>query len=195
MTDSHDATEEILLAFAVEPKQDNATLERFLEAYPHLADQLIDLSLDLRLQQAAEGVTVPADEGWVESSLAAFRAASSPRAPEPVVDPFASIRPAELVALRKSLDVPSGVIKGFSSRLVDIMSVPSWFIEVLARGLRTTADDLRRFVAGPPRLAPGVSYKADEAPIAEREKISFEDLLKQNKVSEDQLQRLLATQD
>lgn len=195
MTDSHDAAEEILLAFAVEPQRDSATLERYLKAYPHLADQLIDLSLDLRLQHATEEITAPTDEAWVEASLAAFREASSARASEPFVDPFASIKPAELVALRQSLGVPSGVIKGFSSRLVDIMSVPTSFIDALAQGLRTTADELRRFMVGPPRLALGVSYKADKAPTAEQEKISFEDLLKQNKVPEDQLQRLLASRD
>lgn len=195
MTDSHDAAEEILLAFAVEPERDNATLERYLKAYPHLADQLIDLSLDLRLQHATEEVTAPTDEAWIEASLAAFRAASSAGASEAVVDPFASISPPELVALRQLLGVPSGVIKGFSSRLVDIISVPASFIDALAQGLRTTADDLRRFMAGPPRLALGVSYKADKAPTAEQEKISFEDLLKQNKVPEEQLQRLLASGD
>jgi hypothetical protein len=35
MTDSYDADEEILLAFAVEPEKDNATLERYLKDYPH----------------------------------------------------------------------------------------------------------------------------------------------------------------
>ncbi|GGA01255.1 MULTISPECIES: hypothetical protein [Sphingobium] len=195
MTDSHDAAEDILLAFAVEPRRDSATLERYLKAYPDLADQLIDLSLELRLQHATEEMTAPTDEAWVEASLAAFRVASSSQASEPVVDPFASIKPVELVAIRQSLGVPSGVIRGFSSRLVDIVSVPGSFIDALAQELRTTADNLRRFMAGPPRLELGVRYKADKAPAAEQEKISFEDLLKQNKVPDEQLQRLLASRD
>lgn len=195
MTDSYDADEEILLAFAVEPEKDNATLERYLKDYPHLTDQLIDLSLDLRLQHATEEETAPVDEAWVEASLAAFRAISSAHTSQAVVDPFESVAPAELVTLRQSLGVPSGVIKGFSSRLVDFASVPAVFIDALAHGLRTTVDDLRRFMEGPPRLALGVSYKSDKAPSAEQKKMSFEDLLKQNKVQEDQIQRLLAKRD
>lgn len=196
MTDSrNDSAEEIFLAFAVEQKHDNATLERYLQLYPHLADELIDLSLDLRLQRATEDTTTPADEAWVDASLAAFRATRSVQASAPVIDPFANVSPQELVNLRRALDVPSGVIQGFSSRIVDIASVPAWFVDALARGLRSTVDDLRRFMAAPPRLAPGVSYKADDAPSAEQEKITFEDLLKQCKVPDERQQQLLASRD
>lgn len=70
MTDSrNDSAEEILLAFAVEQEQDNATLDRYLQLYPNLSGELIDLSLDLRLQRATEEITAPADEAWVEASL------------------------------------------------------------------------------------------------------------------------------
>lgn len=196
MTDSrNDSAEEIFLAFAVEQEYDNATLERYLRLYPHLADELIDLSLDLRLQRATEDTTTRADEVWVDSSLAAFRATSPVQTSAPVIDPFANVSPQELVNLRRALDVPSGVILGFSSRLVDIVSVPAWFVDALARGLRSTVDDLRRFMAAPPRLAHGVSYKADDAPSAEQEKITFEDLLKQCKVPDERRQQLLASRD
>lgn len=195
MTDSHDADEEVLLAFAVEPEKDNATLERYLKAYPHLTDQLIDLSLNLRLQHATEELTAPADEAWVEASLAAFRAASGPQETQPVIDPFAGIASSELVALRQSLGVPSGVIQGFSSRLVDVVSVPASFIDALSQGLRTTAEELRRFMAGPPRLAHGASHKADNAPTAGQEKITFEDLLIQCRVPEERRHQLLGSRD
>lgn len=196
MTDSHDdSVEEILLAFAVEHEHDNATLERYLRQYPYLADQLIDLALDRRLQHATEESTTPIDEQWVEASLAAFRVILPVQTSAEVKDPFANLSSQELVALRRELGVPSGVIQGFSSRLVDFATVPASFVDALARGLRSTADDLRRFMSAPPRLAPGVSYKADDAPSAEREKITFEDLLKQCKVSDERRQQLLASRD
>lgn len=196
MTDSrNNSAEEILLAFAVEQEQDNATFDRYIQMYPHLLDELIDLSLDLRLQRATGDTTTPADEAWVDASLAAFRATSPFQAPAPVIDPFANVSPQELVNLRRALDVPSGVIQGFSSRLVDIASVPASFVDALARGLRSTVDDLRRFMAAPPRLAPGVSYKADGAPSAEQEKITFDDLLKQCRVPDERRHQLLASRD
>ncbi|MDP9632428.1 UNVERIFIED_ORG: hypothetical protein J2W85_004513 [Ensifer adhaerens] len=195
MTDSRkDSAEEILLSFAVEQEHDKATLERYLRLYPDLSDALISLSLDLRLQRATEETTVPTDEAWVEASLASFRATSASQEPAPAVDPFANVSPQEMVSLRRALDVPSGVIQGFSSRLVDIASVPASFVEALACGLRSTVDDLRRFMAEPPRLAPGVSYKADDAPSAEPEKITFEDLLKQCKVPDERRQKLLTSE-
>jgi hypothetical protein len=41
--------EEVLLAFAVEPVRDRATLERYLELYPRFAEDLVDLSHELRI--------------------------------------------------------------------------------------------------------------------------------------------------
>jgi hypothetical protein len=161
MTDIHDANdEEILLSFAVEHDQDGGILERYLRQYPHLAEQLIDLSLELRLRRATgETATDPTDEQWVEESLATLRAVLPVQIPAELTDPFAKISAQELIALRRELGVPSGVIQGFSSRLVDIASVPAWVVDTIASYLRSTADELRNFMAAPPRLAPGISYK------------------------------------
>lgn len=90
MTDIHDANdEEILLSFAVEHDQEDGILERYLRQYPHLADQLIDLSLELRLRRATgEKATDPTDEQWVEASLATFRAALPVQISAEMTDPF-----------------------------------------------------------------------------------------------------------
>ncbi len=185
--------EEILLAFAVEPAHDRSTLERYLRSYPHLADDLIDLSLDLRLQRATDDASAPVDEAWVEASWTAFQSAAPAHAPagNTLADPFASATTDELVALRRTLGVPSGVIHAFSTRLVDIASVPGWIVETIAQGIRATADDLRAFMTGSNRLATGLSYKSDEAPSVTDDKISFEELLVQCKVPEEKRQRLL----
>ncbi len=196
MTDhpQHDA-EEVLLAFAVEPEHDRATLERYLRLHPELVEDLIDLSLELRLQRATADISAPVDEAWVEASLADFHATASVRAAAAAPDPFAALASDDLVALRRSLDVPSGVIQSFRSRVVDIASVPAWFVAALARGLRTGVDELTVFLAGPPRLTPGLSYKSDDAPSADGERISFEDLLKQCRVPEDRRKQLLNPRD
>lgn len=191
---TEDEREDILLAFAVEPDHDRATLERYLAMYPHLADDLVDLSFDLRLQRATAGTSAPSDEAWVEESWAAFQASSAIPA-SAIADPFAAASSGELVALRRTLGVPSGVIQGFSTRLVEIATVPAWIVNVIAGGLRTGADELRSFMAAPHRLTPGLSYKTEGAPAAEDAKITFEELLTQCRVPEDKRQRLLEERD
>lgn len=195
MTDHpQEDAEDILLAFAVEAEHDRATLERYLRLHPELAEELIDLSMELRLQRAAAATSELVDEAWVEASLADFLA-TAPMRETAAPDPFATLGSDELVALRRSLDIPSGVIQGFRSRVVDIATVPAWFVTALARGLRTGVDELDGFLARPPRLTPGLSYKADEAPSVDEVRISFEDLLEQCRVPEDKRKQLLNPRD
>lgn len=196
MTDQpHHEAEEVLMAFAVEPEHDRGTLERYLRLYPELAEDLIDLSMELRLQCATADISAPVDETWVEASLADFHAAALARVAAQAADPFAAVASDELVTLRRSLDVPSGVIQGFRSRAVDIASVPAGFLTDLARGLRTGVDELSAFLAGPPRVTPGLSYKSDDAPSADGGKITFEALLEQCRVPEDRRRQLLNPRD
>lgn len=187
--------EDVLLAFAVEPEHDRATLQRYIQSYPHLADDLLDLSLDIRLRRAGNRGSSPVDEKWVEESWAAFQAAMPTDPSAAVADPFATASTEELVALRRSLGVPSGVIQGFSTRLVDIATVPAWIVDTVAQGVRTGVGDLRAFMAGQTRLATGLSYKSDEAPAAAAAKITFEELLVQCKVPDGKRRELLEDRD
>lgn len=196
MTDqAHHDAEEVLIAFAVEPEHDRGTLERYLRLHPELAEDLIDLSMELRLQRATADISAPVDETWVEASLADFHAAAPARVAAQVADPFATLSSGELVTLRRSLDVPSGVIQSFRCRAVDIASVPAGFLANLARGLLTGVDELSAFLAGPPRLTPGLSYKSDNAPSADGDKVTFEALLEQCRVPEDRRKQLLNPRD
>ena len=171
--------EDILLAFAVEPEHDRATLEQYLRLYPHLAEDLADISLDIRLQQAGEGASSPVDETWVEESWAAFQSTMPAPTKVAVSDPFAS----------------SGVIQGFSTCLVEIATVPTWIVDAVAKSIQASSSDLRSFMAGSSRLAPGLSYKSAEAPAAAPTKITFEELLVQCKVPEETRRRLLEDRD
>lgn len=183
------------MAFAVEPEHDRATLERYLRLHPDLAEDLVDLSMELRLQRATADISEPVNEAWVEASLADFHATAPARVAAQAADPFAALASDELVTLRRSLDVPSGVIQGFRSRVVDMASVPAGFLADLARGLRTGVDELSAFLAEPPRLTPGLSYKSDAAPSADGGKMTFEALLEQCRVPEDRRKQLLKPRD
>ena len=185
--------EEVLLEFAAEPLRDRATLERYLREHPSIAEALIDMSLELRLQRVAADATVPTDEAWVDASWRSFQEAmSAGAAPNPVADPFTAMSPAALVTLRRNLRIPSGVVQGFRTRVVDAGTVPERFLAALARELGASLDGLRAFLANPPRLVPGMSYKSDAPPSVHDRKISFEQLLLDAKVSEGDRARLLA---
>ena len=190
---NHLEDEDVLLAFAVEPEHDRSTLVRYLQSHPHLADDLIELSLDIRLRRAGEGASSPVDETWVEESWSAFQASMPVTAA--LADPFATASTEELFALRRKLGVPSGVIQGFSTRLVDVATVPRWILDTVARGVSTGVGDLRAFLAGQSRLTTGLSYKADEAPAAATVKITFEELLVQCRVPDDKRRELLEDRD
>ena len=47
--------ESVLYAFAVEANHDRGTLERYLRGYPELAEELIDLSSELRMGERLAG--------------------------------------------------------------------------------------------------------------------------------------------
>ncbi|RJF90311.1 hypothetical protein [Sphingomonas cavernae] len=194
MTDpDRENAEDILLEFAAEPEHDRETLERYLRDHPRLADQLVDLSLELRLQRTTSAQSVPEDEEWVETSLKSFKTMmGAGSATATAADPFAPHSSTALVAIRKRLGVPSAVMHGFRTRIVDVATVPARFLDMLARELGSSAEGLRGFLARPPQLAVGLSYKADEAPTLEGQRISFEKLLLDARVPEEDRVRLLA---
>lgn len=194
MTDPDRAAyaEDVLFEFAAEPVHDRATLERYLEEHPTLVAELLDMSLELEGQPARDAASAPVDETWVSASWDAFVAKT---ASTTAIDPFAKLSSAETVSLRKRLNVPSAVIQGFRSRMVELASVPDRFIQEMAGGIRTSVAELSAFLAGPPRLEPRLSYKSDKAPAAATEKISFEQLLRESRVDDERIGSLLSGSD
>ena len=58
--------EDVLYAFSVEPKHDRQTLENYLRRYPELAEELIDLSHELRLVAELEEINVRPAVGYLK---------------------------------------------------------------------------------------------------------------------------------
>lgn len=188
--------EEILHEFAAEPSHDVATLERYLRAHPEYAESIVDMSLELRLREAATVASAPADEAWLDSAWDSFQSTMAMAAAlAPVSDPFAAASAKPLREVRAGLGVPSGVVEGFRTRIVDVATVPDRFLRALAWELNATLDGLRGFLGGAPRLSEGMSFKADDAPRPAATKISFEQLLIDARVPEEDRVRLLADGD
>lgn len=170
--------EEVLLAFAVESVHDRATLERYLVLYPRFAEDLVDLSHDLRIggRGIAEAVE---DEATVQRALQQLGA------PAAVANPFDAFRGEAFADFADSLRVPRSLLIAFRDRLVAASTVPAAFAARLARRARTTVAELMKHLELPSQLAPQASFKADGKPSA-GEKVAFDALLKSNGVTEEQ---------
>ena len=186
------ATVEVLALFAVAYRRSPDVLAAFLAAYPDHAEDLVDYAHELNLRRdcVGERSVTPEDEAWIEAEvdrMSAMRTASA--------DPFAGLQPAHYVAARKALGVPGVVLEAFRDRVVDVVSVPLPFLDRLAGQLRVGLAELTRFLQGPPRLAPNLAFKADAAPRAPADKISFASVLSQAGVPTDRATSLLAEGD
>jgi hypothetical protein len=172
--------EEVLLAFAVEPVHDWATLERYLELYPRFADDLVDLSHELRIggRGIAEAVE---DEVTVQRALQQLVGGARAAA----ANPFDAFRGEAFADLADMLRVPRSLLIAFRDRLVIASTVPAAFAARVARGTRTTVADLMKHLELPSLLAPQASYKADGKPSA-AEKMAFDALLESNGVTDEQ---------
>lgn len=183
--DSDTLLEDILFAFAVEPAQDRATLERYLKLYPQYAGDLIDLLNELRFT-GRQSTILPEDEAVFQRAWDAF-SGTQPRSepPAPSKDPFAAIRGTAFVLLAQTLRIPRSVLIALRDRLVTASSVPAPFLDRLIRATRSTTEEMLAHLEQPPVIASAASYKSDQNPEAAA-KVSFEQLLDNSGVSAEQ---------
>lgn len=175
--------EDVLLAFAVEPVHDRATLERYLNHYPQFAEDLVDMSHELRI--GGRGVS-----GAVEGDATFQRALKQLIGPTAQVsgaaaNPFDAFRGPAFAELADTLRVPRSILIAFRDRLVIESSVPPAFAARVARSARTTVADLMAHLQQPPVLAAAANYKADQKPSASG-KVALDALLDASGVTPEQ---------
>lgn len=161
--------EDVLDAFAVEPRLDRVTLERYLRAYPQYAGELIDLSRELARTPHDDALS-PVDHALIDKAWQDHIAAAG------VLDPFAHLSTAERRELATRLGVPRQVITAFREHRVLLSTVPAQFQRHLAEALNQTVEVLRTALSVPQADIAAHSYKADHKPNAEQA-ISFERVL------------------
>jgi hypothetical protein len=156
--------EEVLLAFSVEPVHDRATLERYLALYPHHAEDLVDMSHELRL--GGRGISdAVEDETTFQRALQQLVSAAGPPVGS-AVNPFDAFRGPAFAQLADTLRVPRSILIAFRDRLVVESSVPAAFAARIARSTRTSVGDLMAHLQQPPVLTASANYKADQKPSA-----------------------------
>jgi hypothetical protein len=175
--------EDVLLAFSVEPFHDRATLERYLKHYPQFAEDLVDMSHELRIGGRGVSDSVE-DEATFQRALKQF-VGTTAQVSGTAANPFDAFRGAAFAELADTLRVPRSILIAFRDRLVIESSVPSAFAARIARTARTTVTDLMAHLQQPPVLAAAANYKADQKPSASG-KVALDALLDASGVTPEQ---------
>lgn len=189
--DRQPSREDVLDAFAVEPSHDQATLERYLTAYPQFAREVVDLSIELsriaiepleneRPLSSQELHMI--DASWRQRLAAGTSAAKNP---------FADLPLERLRAIATQLDVPRQVIVAFRERRVIARSVPARFLVHMAALLNRPIDQVVSWLTDQSSPSIGRSYKSDGKPAVDSA-VTFEQLLVEAGVSTEKIAVLLA---
>lgn len=76
--------------------------------------------------------------------------------------------------------------------LISLPSIPPEILDKVASTIKRAVEALSRYLQMGPRLAPGASYKAEDAPATEDPQDFFDAVLADPTLSEDRRERLLA---
>jgi hypothetical protein len=137
--------EEVLLAFAVEPVHDLATLERYLQRYPQFRDALLACRVELEIAGSDQfPLTQPgksADQAWARFSQLAGRS---------VANPFAALDSSALRSLATIMNIDVPFLVRLRDRAIAVTTIPGALIRNLAEQLRVPSLDLLTYL----RLSP-----------------------------------------
>jgi hypothetical protein len=184
---SEKSAEDILFAFSVEPRHDRQTLERYLKSYPQFADDLLDLSHELRISASLGPADVLAeDEASFQAAWQQYAAVAPQAAPSAsVAKLFDRFKGQAFAALADALLIPRSVLVALRDRLVVPSSIPRGFARRFAQAADATVEAAQQYFALPPVTSAATSFKADQKPATQAQ-ITFEALLAQSNLTEEQ---------
>ncbi len=183
------SSEDILFAYSVEPCHDRQTLETYLRQYPDLAQELVDLSHELRLAETLgpSDVALEPDSAW-QASWQQYLACE-PHTEDTFVDPFAQFKGQRFVLLADVLKLPRSFLTALRDRLVEPTSIPLGFLRRFSESTTVPIDELRRYLARPPRALGAQSFKAHDKPNVQ-DQVTFEVLVKSTALTDEQREAL-----
>lgn len=189
---SHIDREAILYAFSIEPAHDRETLDRYLNTYPDLKEDLIDLSAELRLNETIERLpsTALPDPGaiaaWEEFTSCGPENATSAES----VDLFARYQGPAFAALAKALNVPRSILTALRDGLVVPSSIPSGFVRRFSEAASVSPVSARANLSRQCDVPAALSFKSDTKP-AHQGQTTFRDLVQRTPMTDEQRSLLL----
>lgn len=179
--------EAVLYAFAAEESHDRSTLERYLKQHPELAEELIDLSSELRLNE-----TLPSEpeRGQADPGLdAAWKEFLGCRPEEPAssgaTDFFARYKGPEFVKLAAAMNVPRSILTALRDGLVEPASIPKSFIRRFAAATATPFDTVRESLSRSQEAPAALAFKSDAKP-AHQGQTTFRKLVQSTEMTDEQ---------
>jgi hypothetical protein len=181
----------VLLAFSVETDHSRATLQRYLAKYPHLASDLLDLSLDLQLTDFddVDGevnlYTPELDRSWSTFS-------------DKLATSAAQLSSDEVQAIHSSLTTPGmleiglplSALQAIRGGAVLSNGFPMRWLAKIASIAGVASESVRLYLDRPSQLSASVSYKSVDRPAAV-EKVSFSELIATTNLTEDEKAEIL----
>lgn len=174
--------EDVLEAFMLDADE-RGVLARYLKDYPQFKAELLDLAHQRGSVEPDELPTLgdPCKgvirKGW-ETLSAAWPATNR--------NLFADLSPADYGRVAKELSIPRQVLAAIRDGRVLLPSIPAAFLRRLAEKLHGNLEELASSISAEAR-----SYKSEQRPEASAA-ISFEQLLVEARVPEEERERLLA---
>lgn len=184
-------SEAILYAFAVEASHDRATLERYLRQYPELAEELIDLSSELRLNDAitSEPATDQADPG-LEAAWTEFLGCTPEKpAAAGAADFFSRYRGQAFASLATAVKIPRSILVALRDGLVD-PPIPKGTIRRIASAASEPFETVLSSLSRPQETPAALAFKSDEKPGPQR-RITFRQLVLDTEMTDEQRLLLL----
>ncbi|MFV9064065.1 hypothetical protein ABQ366_01460 [Serratia fonticola] len=178
--------EEVLESFSIEHDLGTATLQKYLTAYPAFTNEIIDLSREMASTLAEDEAPLSEYDRRLISS-AVTRIQNAPG--KTMIDPFADLSAQKMRDISKALNLPRQVVMAFRERTVAAGSIPQRFLSKFAELLQSSVKQLTTSLEQPPMVVAG-SYKSDGKPC-NVEKITFEQLLRDADLSEEDIATLM----
>lgn len=188
---------DVLEEFAIEVEQDPQALERYIERYPDLAIDLVDIAREVMRPVPANPKPLSRSESalvdayWHRYSSGAPAAAAAPV--EAAAGPVLQGRPIQdMRDIANKLGLPRQVITALRQGRVIFATLPERFLDLLATAAGATIDTVRAELSVSRPLASAGSFKADKK-LSQPKQVSFEQILIDANVDEATRQRLLGT--
>lgn len=186
--------EEVILAFAGEPKLDRETLERYLREHPEHAETIVDCSIEMMVSATRHEEAPPGLDASVDMAWQRFQAAIGDSREATIANPFAQLNPTAFKTLAKNLDVSNLLLIRLRDRAIEAATIPRQFVLKLANELGVTSETVAAYLRSPPAMVSSHSFRSSVKP-AVTPQISFEKGVETSQLTQAQQDTLRSLQD